>query len=339
MLPPPPPHVRAHHARVFYAPGHTHVDGHDLGTRERRHAAGARGPLAHVACDGSRHVLPALRHAFGNDPVVGEEYRERTGKLGNLGAPLSCGDTRDGVFKVAQSPQRGARWSPTRRTRRRGRTRLRARSGRARLRARRPAPTRTRARLPRGCWQARFRLLQPCRLPLCERRCGRRERARNVGVRRIVHMREARNQGQGGRHARPALVAPGLLRPEVAARAGGLPVVELVRADACAARPVEPVALGSELHVPEMGQPSPFSLAPSRAPATGQRRPSLSAISRCRYRNPPHSATVGMPDSTARRTASRIGAFSESCRAWSSGSRLPDRGRLSPGQLAITQGG
>lgn len=70
-------------------------------------------------------------------------------------------------------------------------------------------------------------------------------------------MREARNQGRDGRHARPALVAPGLLRPEVAARAGGLPVVELVRADACAARPVEPVALGSELHVPEMGQPSP----------------------------------------------------------------------------------
>ena len=33
--------------------------------------------------------------------------------------------------------------------------------------------------------------------------------------------------------------------------------MELVRADACAARPVEPVALGSELHVPEMGQPSP----------------------------------------------------------------------------------
>ena len=61
-------------------------------------------------------------------------------------------------------PPRGARWSPTRRTRRRGRTRLRARSGRARLRARRPAPTRTRARLPRGCRQARFRLLQPCRL-------------------------------------------------------------------------------------------------------------------------------------------------------------------------------
>ena len=101
----PPPHVRAHHARVFYAPGHTHVDGHDLGTRERCHAAGARGPLAHVARDGSRHVLPALRHAFGNDPVVGEEYRERAGELGHLGAPLSCGDTRDGVFKVAQSPQ------------------------------------------------------------------------------------------------------------------------------------------------------------------------------------------------------------------------------------------
>lgn len=67
-------------------------------------------------------------------------------------------------------------------------------------------------------------------------------------------MREARHQGRGGRHARPALVAPGLLRPKVAARAGGLPVVELVRADACAARPVEPVALGSKLHVPEMGQ-------------------------------------------------------------------------------------
>lgn len=30
--------------------------------------------------------------------------------------------------------------------------------------------------------------------PLCERRCGRCKRAHNVGVRRIVHMREARNQ-------------------------------------------------------------------------------------------------------------------------------------------------
>ena len=82
----------------------------------RDSAAGARGPLAHVARDGSRHVRPALRHAFGNDPVVGEEYRERTGKLGHLGAPLSCGDTRDGVFKVcllytsgAERRSRGAR--------------------------------------------------------------------------------------------------------------------------------------------------------------------------------------------------------------------------------------
>lgn len=155
--------------------------------------------------------------------------------------------------------------------------------------------------------------------PLCERRCGRRERARNVGVSRIVHMREARHQGQGGRHARPALVAPGLLRPEVAARAGGLPVVKLMRADACAARPVEPVALGSELHVPEMGKPSPVLACALKGAHNRPAPPSLSAISRCRYRNPPHSATVGMPDSTARRTASRIGAFSESCRAWSSG--------------------
>ena len=82
--------------------------------------------------------------------------------------------------------------------------------------------------------------------------------------------------------------------------------MELVRADACAARPVEPVALGSELHVPEMGQPSPV-LACALKGARNRPAPPLAIGD--------FAATVGMPDSTARRTASRIGAFSESCRA------------------------
>ena len=129
-------HVRAHHARVFYAPGHTHVDGHDLGTRERRHATGARGPLAHVARDGSRHVLPALRHAFGQRP----RCRRRTPRAhGETRPPRRSPELQRYTRRRLQSrpiPPRGARWSPTRRTRRRERTRPRAQSGRARLRAR-----------------------------------------------------------------------------------------------------------------------------------------------------------------------------------------------------------
>lgn len=164
MLPLPPPHVRAHHARVFYAPSHTHVDGHDLGTRERRHAAGARRP-PRTCC--ARRLASHLAR-FATRLRQRPRCRRRIPRAhGETRPPRRSPELRRYTRRRLQSrpiPPRGARWSPTRRTRRHGRTRLRARSGKARLRARRPAPTRTRARLPRGCRRARFRLLQPCRL-------------------------------------------------------------------------------------------------------------------------------------------------------------------------------
>ncbi len=145
-------------------------------------------------------------------------------------------------------------------------------------------------------------------------------------------MREARHQGRGGRHARPALVAPRLLRPEVAARAGGLPVVELVRADACAARPVEPVALRSELHVPRRDSLPPLSPVlegrpqqASAAPRYRRFRAADTETHRIRRRGRRgHRPRAAPPRASAR---SRSG-----CRAWSS-CKLPPRrrGRLSPG--------
>ncbi len=58
-----------------------------------------------------------------------------------------------------------------------------------------------------------------------------------------------------------------------------------------------------------------------------------------RYKNPPHSATVGIPPATASRTARRISAFSANPAAWSSG--YPPgryRAQASPGRAASPRG-
>lgn len=163
MLPAPPPHVRAY-MRASSMPRAIPTS---TGTTSAPANAAMRQALvapSHMLRATARVTsCPLCDTPSATTPLSEKNYCERTGKLGHLGAPLSCGDTRDGIFKVAQSPKGCAMESHAAYAAARAHSSA-ARSGRARLRARRPAPTRTRARLPRGCRQARFRLLQPCRL-------------------------------------------------------------------------------------------------------------------------------------------------------------------------------